>query len=63
MLIVNGTGTTLLTEIETLDSDVRALQKVISAGVLQTHGNTLRIEVTLGFGTFDDIVLWYQTKV
>ena len=63
MSIVNGKATTSLGELSNLDGDVRALQKVISAGVLQTHGNTLRVEVTFGFGTFDDIVLWYQTKV
>ena len=44
-------------------SSVRAFQKVISAGVLQPHGNRLRVEVTSGVGTFGDIVLWYQTNV
>jgi hypothetical protein len=63
MFIVNGRGITLVGEIGEGDADVRALQKVIGAGVLQPNGNTLRIEVTSGFGTFDEIVLWYQTNV
>lgn len=63
MSIVNDKGTTLLGEVGLSDSNFGALQKVISAGVLQPHGNTLRVEVTFGFGRFFDIVLWYQTNV
>jgi hypothetical protein len=39
------------------------LQSVIDAGILQTSGNTLRIEVRKGGGIFSDIMLWYQTEV
>ena len=41
----------------------RMYYSVSKAGVLQTTGNTLRIEVIEGGAAFSDIMLWYQTEV
>ena len=66
MLIANSNG---INEIGRRSSGVeapgtsRVLQYVIKAGVLQTSGNTLRIEVIEGDAAFSDIMLWYQTEV
>jgi len=61
MSIVNGKDRTLLREFKVSNPGV--IQNVIDAGVLQTTGNKLRIEVIEGFGKIGDTVLWYQTNV
>jgi hypothetical protein len=61
--IVNAKGTKVVALLIDEPGAASVRQRVISAGLLMPSGNTLRVEVTSGIGTFGEIVLWYQTNI
>jgi hypothetical protein len=61
--IINAKGTKVVALLIDEPGAASVRQRVISAGLLMPSGNTLRVEVTSGIGTFGEIVLWYQTNI
>jgi hypothetical protein len=65
MSILHGDGppTTIISPTVVAAQTGHVRQEVIGPNVLNAPGNVLRVEVTVGGGTFSDIVLLYQTSV